>query len=206
MELILLRHGESTGVEKGVLQGRMDVSLTDKGRGQIEKLAGYWCNRGRQFERIISSPLQRAHESARILGGAFHTDVEIDPLWTERDFGHGEGIPLTQIKTWYQGRPEPDAFEARYESGESEWQIHRRAAQAVEKLMQDPAEHTLVVSHGNMIQAALHVLFGLMPYGRSLPVEFALDTASYCALHYEAENGRWRLLSFNDRGHFGRLD
>ena len=202
MELILLRHGESTGVEQGILQGRRDYPLTAAGKKEIEQLAVRWKAQGRTFARIISSPLARAQESAAIIGAHLGCEVLPDPLWMERDFGQGEGVDLEIVHAWYTQRPKPDAFEPRYERGESEWQIHIRAAQALDAVMAEPLADTLVVSHGNVISAALHVLFGLMPYGRALPVELGLEPACYADLHYAVERGRWRLVSFNDRGHF----
>jgi broad specificity phosphatase PhoE len=201
-EITFLRHGESTGVQKGILQGHLDYPLTAVGQKQVHQLASFWQQEKSVFDQILTSPLLRASETARIIADELALSApQIEPLWLERDFGKGEGVDLQMIKDWYQQTSEPTVFEARYETGESEWQIHIRAAQAVENLMQRAPGCYLVVSHGNIIHAALHLIFGLMPYGHSLPAVFALDPACYAKLQYNQETGRWHLVSFNDHSH-----
>jgi broad specificity phosphatase PhoE len=126
------------------------------------------------------------------------TPVE-EPLWIERQFGQGEGQPLEQLGAWYRDRPAPTAFEPIYDTGESEWAVHLRAGQALAGLVELPEGNYLVVSHGNVISAVLHTVFGVLPAGRCLPVECGLAPGCYAHLRYQRATGRWGLLSFNDR-------
>lgn len=199
-EIFFLRHGESEGVRRRVLQGHADYPLTDAGRAQIRCLAEHWQASGRTFDRILSSPLRRTRETAAIVAAHLGIDAPcVEPLWIERDFGAGEGVGWDTIANWYAGRARPTAFEPIYETGESEWQAHLRAGEAVEKLMVLGPGRYLVVSHGNILNAALHVIFGILPSGRALPAQLALEPGCYAELNYDPETGRWRLVSFNDR-------
>jgi len=201
-QLTLLRHGESEGVQSNKLQGHLDLPLTNKGREQIRTLANYWLNNGQTFHKIIFSPLKRAKETAEIVASVLNIQTIFeDEIWIERDFGMGEGMDLQIIADWYKSKPYPTSFEPIYESGETEWQVHVRAGKAIEQLIQFYDGNCLVVSHGNVINAALHVIFGVLPYGRSLPIELALCTGCYAKVAFLAETGRWSLVSFNDRSH-----
>lgn len=199
IEIVLLRHGESEGVQNKTLQGHIDLPLTDSGRNHIKTLANYWSGTHQTFQKIITSPLKRARETGEIIASLLGvSDLEEDALWIERDFGEGEGADLQRIAEWYQNRHYPTAFEPIYETGETEWQVHLRAGKAIETLMKYPEGSYLVVSHGNVINAALHMLFGQLPGGRSMPVVFPLDPGCYAKLSYHMGSARWNLISFND--------
>jgi broad specificity phosphatase PhoE len=199
VEVVLLRHGESEGVKNKTLQGHIDLPLTDLGRDQIRALAGYWNANHQTFHKIITSPLNRAKETGKIIASILGIpEFEEEGLWIERDFGQGEGVNLQRIAEWYQNRPYPTAFEPIYETGEPEWQVHLRAGKAIEKLMKFPEGNYLVVSHGNVINAAIRMIFGLLPVGRSMPAVFSLDPGCYAKFIYHPGLARWNLISFND--------
>lgn len=202
LELTFLRHGESEGVQDHKLQGHLDLPLTNKGKDQIHALANYWLNTGTAFDEIFVSPLKRTKETAEIVGSVLNIQAVLeDEVWIERDFGMGEGMELQIIKDWYKSKRYPTSYEPIYESGETEWEVHIRAGKAIEKLMRLKKGSYLVVSHGNLINAILHMIIGILPYGRSLPVELALCPGCYAKLVYRFQTGRWSLISFNDRSY-----
>ncbi len=65
-DLYFLRHGESRGNKDGVIQGRNHSHLTENGREQA-RAAGAWF-RGKSIDIILTSPLARAEQTARIIG------------------------------------------------------------------------------------------------------------------------------------------
>lgn len=198
-ELTFLRHGESEGVQDNILQGHLDLQLTEKGRDQIRTLSSYWLKNGQTFDSIITSPLKRAKETGEIVASCLHiSEVCQDSLWIERSFGAGEGVELQLISDWYQPQTMPAVFEPIYESGETEWQVHMRAGKAIDQLMMCKKKNLLIVSHGNVINAALHLIIGVLPFGRSLPIEFALEPGCYAKVRYRSDTGRWSLVTFND--------
>ena len=65
-KIIFVRHGRSRADDEGVHEGRYDSPLTEVGRNQAQQRALYFLQKGFVFDRIITSPLQRAAECARI--------------------------------------------------------------------------------------------------------------------------------------------
>ena len=106
-EITLLRHGESTGNLEGRVQGRSDYPLTKRGLQQAKALARHWQAEKVSFDKIISSPSQRARKTAEIIAESLSLPVELDPAWMERGFGEWEGLVLEEI---LQIKPDIDFF------------------------------------------------------------------------------------------------
>lgn len=62
-----VRHGESTANVDGVSAGWSDVALTDNGRQQAALAAEAIKKSGLKFDKIISSPLSRTLDTAKII-------------------------------------------------------------------------------------------------------------------------------------------
>lgn len=87
-----LRHGEVHNPE-GVLYGRLPgYRLSDNGERQAKLVAEFLS--GHDIARVISSPLQRAQETARPLGAMFQTDVATDERLIEAD-NRFEGLKVS---------------------------------------------------------------------------------------------------------------
>src|SRR6476646_5188364 len=97
MRLVLVRHGQSEGNARGILQGRMDFGLTDLGRAQAEATARYLAG-GRKVERLRSSPLTRAMETAQPIAAALGLEVEPEPALAEYDMGEASGLTWAEIR------------------------------------------------------------------------------------------------------------
>ena len=84
--IYLVRHGQTDWNLEGRYQGRIDIKLNSKGREQAreikEKLKGI------KFDKVFSSPLKRALETAKII---IDNDIEIDERLIERCNGELEG-------------------------------------------------------------------------------------------------------------------
>jgi broad specificity phosphatase PhoE len=197
-EITFLRHGESVGVERNILQGHLDLPLTEKGKAQVRGLARYWQKQNQHFHQILTSPLQRARETAEIVSNQLNMPYSVEPQWIERNFGACEGADNGTADHWYDDRPRPDVYQPIFETGEPTWALHMRAGQALDHLLQLPPGSYLVVAHGSILSAALHMVFGVLPYGRSMPVQFRLDPGCFARLTYHPGNARWSLVSFND--------
>ena len=76
IRLVLVRHGLSSFNAKGLIQGRTDDSLlTEEGYKQALK-AGKALSKI-NFNKIYSSPLVRAAETAKTIKKSFHEEQEI---------------------------------------------------------------------------------------------------------------------------------
>ncbi len=91
VEICLVRHGESVSNASGIWQGQGDSALSDRGRAQAEALAR--ALDGEHFDRMLSSDLRRASDTARTLG----RPVQADARWRELDVGAWEGLTMEQV-------------------------------------------------------------------------------------------------------------
>ena len=96
MTVFLLRHGQTAKNQKNLLQGRSDQPLNETGRAQAASLGTWRKAQGLAFDRIYSSPLQRAVETARLAAGA-DVPLVLDERLLEMDYGPYEGASLDPI-------------------------------------------------------------------------------------------------------------
>ena len=100
LRLVLVRHGLSSFNEKGLIQGRTDDSyLTEKGYAQALKSGEALSNIN--FERIYSSPLVRAAETAKTIQRNLQNECNIiyDKNLLEVDLSSWSGLSMNEIKT-----------------------------------------------------------------------------------------------------------
>ena len=151
--LILVRHGESAGNAAGLLLGRIDSPLSDRGIDQARSLAPVVAG----ATRLISSPLARALDTAEALGTGL--PVEIDDRWIEVDYGEYDGQPLGDVpaEVWAEWRADTTFTPP---GGESLASAGARVRAACEELFADPDGPArgdgivVVVSHVSPIKAA----------------------------------------------------
>lgn len=172
--LILVRHGESTGNADGLLLGRTDAPLTERGLDQARSLTAAVSG----ATRMISSPLARARATAEALGTGL--PIEVDERWIEIDYGEYEGSPLGSVpaEVWTRWRVDPGF---RPPGGESLLEAGTRVRSACEELFGPDgagvrdAGPVVVVSHVSPIKAAVCWALGL---GDEVAWRLYLATAS----------------------------
>jgi probable phosphoglycerate mutase len=184
-EAWLVRHGATEWSENGRHTGVSDIPLLDEGRRQAERLRPMLARR--RFELVLSSPLQRAVETARLAG--FETGLEFDPDLVEWDYGEYDGLTSAQIRAqnpgwvlWQTGGP----------GGETPDHVAARADRIIARLRQVPGD-VLLFSHGHFLRVLAVRWLELAPgAGRYL----YLGTAGLGVLGDERENpviGAWNL-------------
>jgi broad specificity phosphatase PhoE len=89
----LVRHAQTEWSIAGRHTGRTDVPLTDRGRDVARSLAGKL--RERPFDRVLTSPLSRAVDTASLAGVP---NAERDSDLLEWDYGDDEGRTTPQIR------------------------------------------------------------------------------------------------------------
>ena len=155
--LILVRHGESTWNAEERLQGQLDPPLSERGREQSRALAE--AVDGVPDERVISSDLARARETAELLGVR---PARVDPRWREIDVGSWGGRTAAEIDaqggelTNWRGGPR------RAPDGESLEAFSARVGGAVDELVAAGGPW-LVVCHGGCIRVAVAHVTGADP-------------------------------------------
>jgi broad specificity phosphatase PhoE len=96
--IYLARHGQDEDNEAGILNGHRDMSLTKIGLEQASQLARKIKNSGIHFDKVYSSPLQRAYQTAKIITDYLQiNDPKKNNLLIERDFGVMTGQPTKDI-------------------------------------------------------------------------------------------------------------
>lgn len=89
--LLLLRHGQTDLSVHRRYSGRGNPPLTELGRTQAGAAARYLGERG-GVSAVISSPLQRAQETAAAAAESLGLEVTVDDDLIETDFGAWEGL------------------------------------------------------------------------------------------------------------------
>lgn len=144
--LIVVRHGRTEANANGLLVGRrIDPGLDDLGRRQADELRKVLA----RADRVISSPLRRARETADALG----LPVEVDERWIEIDYGTFDGTPLSDLpaSTWAEWRADTRFA---LEGGESLAAVGERVRAAASELVEECQERdVVVVTHVSPIKA-----------------------------------------------------
>ena len=116
--IYLVRHGETEKNKERLLQGRSNLPLNETGIRQAEEAGRYFRERGITFDRIYSSPLLRAVQTARIIAGE-DTELIPDDRLLEMDYGPWEGTsllnPAPEIVYFFQDfvhHPAPEGMES----------------------------------------------------------------------------------------------
>ncbi len=128
--MYLQRHGESTtNLTKTFTCRRLDPSLTERGKRQIEDIVSYYASR--KIGDIISSPSKRAIESAEILGNRLGLSPKVNECLLEVNVGDLEGkserdpVYLKQfisvVEDWLIGKKN-----TRFPGGESWSEVEKR--------------------------------------------------------------------------------
>ena len=97
MKLYVVRHGETVWNVLGKVQGISDIPLTDKGRESAKELQELVSTLN--IDVVISSPLERARETAKILVDS-KLPINIDDRIKERDWGLNEGAKIDEVDRW----------------------------------------------------------------------------------------------------------
>jgi 2,3-bisphosphoglycerate-dependent phosphoglycerate mutase len=191
VRITFMRHGRAQHHDEDKHGGHYDSALTEIGKSQVRARALGWRDSGIRFDCIVASTLQRALTSAKIIGEILGAPVEIDADWMEMNNGPLAGISREVALTRY---PKP-AFRNPYEpfcgSGESDWELHCRAARAVEQVVRRGAGSYLVVAHGGILNAALRTIVGAPPTVNRQGIWFAFGDAGYARTTYDPTQHQW---------------
>lgn len=189
--LLIVRHGRTEANASGRLQGRMDLPLDEVGRRQAREIA----QAVGPVDRVISSPLLRARETA----AAFGQEVEVDDRWVEIDYGDLDGMLLGEVPAdlWKRWRTDPDHAPT---GGESMSVLNARVHSALADLSRDPAAGTVVVvSHVSPIKASVLWTLGVQSDVSELTWRMFVSQASITRIGVGGDIPM--LLSFNEVSH-----
>jgi broad specificity phosphatase PhoE/ribonuclease HI len=175
--LLLLRHGQTDLSVQRRYSGRGNPVLTDLGRRQADAAANYLARRG-GIAAVVTSPLQRAYDTAAAAAKALGVDVVVNDDLIETDFGEWEGLTFSEAaerdpelhRRWLGDTsvvpPGGESFDA----------VHKRVRQARDRIIADHGAATvLVVSHVTPIKTLLRIA---LDAGEGVLYRLHLDLAS----------------------------
>lgn len=91
-QLFFIRHGQTEANEKGILTGRLETNLTQKG---IDDAVALSENLKEDFDYYYCSPLTRTHQTLKAIKG--DVDFIIDERITEVSSGDWQGKLKTEL-------------------------------------------------------------------------------------------------------------
>ena len=172
MELLFLRHAESLGNLKSIMQGRKDYALSERGHQQAQIVADFLKTQlfaERLPTHIYCSPLKRTMETAAPFRAHFpDLPFECHDDLVEVDSGIFSGL------TWAQAGAQYPEIQKRFKAvrdwgavpeGESKVALWQRAQNLISELSQrhNEDDYILMITHGGFIRASLSVLMGVPP-------------------------------------------
>lgn len=104
--LYLIRHAESEANRKRILASRQPYPLTAAGKADADLIAEE-LKKIVSIDRIISSPLIRAKQTAESFESAYQHPVEEDRRITEQELGVYSGMNYDQVKELKQYEADP---------------------------------------------------------------------------------------------------
>ena len=197
-KLYLVRHGESEWNKLKKIQGQQDVSLTNKGIEQA-KITGKRLMK-EKIQKIYSSDLKRAYDSAKIIGEILN--VEVIPLKELREinFGIWEGLTEDIVKSKFNKEHEKwlkEPEKLKNEGAETIKELQERVMKGVNKIInQEKVDNILIVSHSAALKT---IILGLLGMDLSYFKNLSLKNLSLSIIEFRQYNRVLTLL--NDTNH-----
>lgn len=168
--LFFLRHGEIKQHREKIFLGQTDAPLSEKGREQAKEAAGDLSNFQISINRIYTSDLSRASETAEIIKGSLNSDIEVicEPKLREMSLGEWDGRYISEIREQF-----PEEYQKRGENllaykfgNESEnfYDLRYRVMKGFRNIVMrereagDDARDILIVAHQGVIHVILSSL------------------------------------------------
>lgn len=195
--IYLVRHGESQWNVLKKIQGQKDIPLTEKGIEQA-KLTGKRLIE-ENIDVLVSSDLQRAYDTAKIIGEM----IRLEPIPMEglREINFGaweglsrdlvDGVHKEEIQLW---RKEPEKL--RIKNAETLKEVQNRALSSLGTIISSDYKNILVVSHGVTLKTIILGLLGMdLKYFKNL----TLNNVALSVIEFRDYNRVLKVL--NDTSH-----
>ncbi len=198
VKIYVVRHASTEYNTKRRWQGRIDLPLDDNGIRQARALALRFASVS--VDRIYSSPLKRARQTAEEIAKVHGLGVEIVEDLIESDLSLWEGLPADEVKRRFEREykewaTNPDAKISGVENVRS---VYERTKRAFERIYNIGGEGVIVVTHAIVVRA-------VVCYTMKMPLEsfreFVIHNASVTTLLIK--DGWWRVYHLNDTSHLG---
>ena len=195
MDILVIRHGQSEADILKVIEGRANFNLTELGHKQAEVMAN-WVKENYSINKIYSSPLNRAKQTAEYISKIFGIEIIFDDDLMEWKNGLIAGLTLEEANKKY---PEPiKHLHTRVYEQESYIDFRMRAETIMSKIVNENKEDDkiAIISHGGMINM-LFRCFIEVPMNNKISIKNS-DTG----IHYwKIKNGNKEIVFSNKNEH-----
>lgn len=181
-----VRHGETDWNFNKRVQGHTDIPLNATGRAQAE--AAQAIMRNLPVDRVVSSTLGRAVETAEILNRHLGLPHDREEFLRERHFGAFEGLDITAIEEQRKQmmekgfEPEENGYPCP-PGGETYGEFKQRTIEGINKSLSLYAgQNVLFVSHGGVYRVLRRSLFDSVDMSPNVQI-----------FHFENAGGQWHL-------------
>ncbi len=198
-KIILVRHGECQGNREGLFRGRSDFPLNELGLMQAKELAREL--KLFQPDKIFTSPLKRAKQTAQIIGQECDIKIEECEGFNNIELGPWEGkakqfIALNYPQQWKIWLNEPERLTV--PGIENLDEVQKRSRRELDKICNDFFGKTvIIVTHRAVLKPLIASCLEIVkPYFWRIH----MDTAAYSILHFEKQRG-YILVQLNQNKH-----
>lgn len=175
-----MRHGETDWNREARVMGALDIPLNQQGEAQCRAAAALLGDF--QIDRICTSSMLRARQSAEILSAGLGLEVELLDGLEEVCFGDWQGLRYAEILEDPRYRTfAADPVRQRTPGGENIVEVQERGLACLDGVRD--GETVLFVSHGDILRSILCHFFGV-PLG-----DFRRLRVDNCGLSCVALNG-----------------
>ena len=194
--IVLWRHGQTNWNIENRFQGHSDIPLNEVGIAQAERAAPLLLNL--QPDKIVSSDLIRARQTASALAKLAKLEIQIDAGLRETNGGKWEGKTGAENRaedyerfvTWLDGDDAPAG-----ETGERRSEIAQRAVSAITRALSPDVSTLIVVTHGGTARCILGKMLD-MPMNQWSALG-GLSNASWSILENGHHRTGWVLVEHN---------
>lgn len=195
--MYILRHGETQWNKEEIFRGTKDIPLNEKGLNQAELAGLYFKDRG--INRIFSSPLKRAFQTAQAVSKATGIEIEVIDEFTDINFGIWEGLTVEEVKKIYASdfdlwRRSPERLCV--DGGETLDMVRDRISKGIKTINTRDDESILIVTHRVICKV---IVLYLLNIGNEHFWDMKFDPTSITLL--ERDGGRFVLKFSNDTCH-----
>lgn len=189
--IFLVRHGMTAYNEDDLLQGRIDLPLSEKGKKEAEFLSE--ALKDVRFDIIFHSPLKRAIQTAEIVNKNHNLELQGIECFSEIDMGDWEGQNYTELieknkefhRAWFK---DP---EVKIPGGESFIQVYARVKPGVAEILACDYPCILIAGHAAVNRGIMGNLLKMRPGPARL---FRMRNGAYSKLLVYENGGDFRTI------------
>jgi broad specificity phosphatase PhoE len=208
MKVYFVRHAQSSLNAQDLLHQYHEGELSEFGVKQAEFVAKRFSTI--PLDVIISSPYERAKETAKIISSMIGREVQFTALLSEfkgpRELeGKRKDDPeVVRINTLMAEHRDDVSW--KYSDEESYGELRDRAVLVLDYLAKQPYENILCITHGLF----LRVIIAAMMFGKEMQRSEMVHFMRFIRINNTGitvcellESGQWRLVTLNDHAHLG---